>query len=449
MRAPLKVAVVDDEADLRAALCETLTLEDLETIDFAGVTDALKVINTDFPGIVITDLRMPERDGRALFDHLAKLDPELPVIILSGHGDMETAVDLVRRGAYDFLAKPFDVNALLISVRRALEKRALVLENRTLRDVRAVRGESAFLGDSEAAKQVRATLDQLAQADIDVLIEGEIGTGKTLAAGWLHRHSARARRPLVAVDCAALPPDHADSILFGHVSGAHAGAASPRSGQVVLANGGTLFLDNIDRLDMRLQTGLLRVIDQGNVIPVGGTQPMATQFRAVAATSVNLDQLAGYGNFSAALFFRLAGFRLSLPPLRARRDDVYPMFRAFLAEEAAQLDRDLPVVTAEIWRWLGEHDWPGNTRELRNFARTVVLGLPLNMQRADAAPVEDAGLRDAVARFEAETIRATLIRASGDAAEAIAALKLPRKTFYDKLTRYKIDISAYREGRRQ
>lgn len=446
----MKVAVVDDEADLRAALCETLALEALETVDFANVADALKVIDADFPGIVITDLRMPERDGRALFDHLAKLDPELPVIILSGHGDMETALDLVRRGAYDFLAKPFDVNALLMSVRRALEKRALVLENRALRDVRTVRGESAFLGESKAAKQVRATLEQLAGADIDVLIEGEIGTGKTLAAGWLHRHSARARRPLVTVDCAALPSEYADSILFGHVSGAHVGATGPRSGQVVLANGGTLFLDNIDRLDMRLQTGLLRVIDQGNVIPVGSTQPMATQFRTVAATSVNLDQLAGHGNFSAALFFRVAGFRLSLPPLRARRDDVYPMFRAFLAEEAAQLDRDLPVVTAEIWRWLGEHGWPGNTRELRNFARTVVLGLPLTMQRADApSSPEDRGLRNAVAHFEAETIRAALSRAEGDAAAAMAALKLPRKTFYDKLTRYRIDIASYRERRRR
>ncbi len=446
----MKVAVVDDEADVRTALCETLALEGLETVNFASVADALKVVDADFPGIVITDLRMPERDGRALFDHLSKLDPELPVIILSGHGDMKTALDLVRRGAYDFLAKPFDVNALLMSVRRALEKRALVIENRALRDVRTVRGESAFLGDSKAAKQVRATLEQLAGADIDVLIEGEIGTGKTLAAGWLHRHSARARRPLVTVDCAALAPDRADSILFGHASGAHAGAAGPRSGQVVLANGGTLFLDNIDRLDMRLQTGLLRVIDQCNVIPVGGTQPMATQFRTVAATSVNLDQLAGYGNFSAALFFRVAGFRLSLPPLRARRDDVYPMFRAFLAEEAAQLDRDLPVMTTEIWRWLGEHCWPGNTRELRNFARTVVLGLPLTMQRADAlSSPEDRGLRDAVAHFEAETIRAALSRAEGDAAAAIAALKLPRKTFYDKLTRYRIDISSYREGRRR
>lgn len=443
---PNLVAIVDDEAEVRAALRQLLEIEGLIPLEFSGGEQALAQIDADFAGVVIADLRMPGMDGGGLFNRLARLDPELPVIMISGHGDIAIAVDLVRHGAYDFLSKPFDADHLLATVRRALDKRALALENRALRQPQLVAGAGALLGESREMDQFRLTVDQLVQADIDVLITGESGTGKSLAASILHRRSPRARKAMITVDCRALPGEQAESLLFGHVSGAFPGAQFPRTGQLLLADAGTLLLDHVEGLPSPLQTRLQQALEQGAIMPVGGNQAQSSRFRALSATSADIDGMARDGTFLPSLFFRLGGYRLSIPSLRERGDDSVILFRAFLIEEGAKLGRDPPALTPAIWRRLKDHDWPGNVRELRSFAANVALGLG-ESGTAPAEPPPTGGLKSALARFESDTIRAALKRNNGDVAATTAELDLPRKTFYDKLNRRDIDPSEYRRTR--
>lgn len=442
------VAIVDDEPDIRMAVRQMLELENLQVIEFSGAEAALGRIDADFAGVVIADLRMPGLDGSALFNRLARLDPELPVIMISGHADIATAVDLVRRGAYDFLSKPFDGDALVASVRRALEKRTLVLENRRLRDQPAAFASDVLLGESPEIEALRQTLTQLAHGDVDVLITGESGTGKSLIAETLHRRSPRARKAMVTVDCGALSGELAESLLFGHVSGAFAGAQFPRSGQLQLADGSTLFLDRVEALPPTLQARLQQALEKGVILPMGASQGQSSQFRTISATSGDLDAMIDDGRFDRSLSFRLGGFRLLVPPLRARRGDAVILFRAFLAEAADTLKRAPPVISPSIWRRLQDHDWPGNVRELRSFATNVALGVGETLDAPKTSGFgDDTGLKEATAAFEADMIRATLDRQGGDIAATLAVLQLPRKTFYDKLARHGIDPNDYRSGR--
>ncbi len=446
---PIRIAIVDDEADVRRALRELLELEQFAPIEFADADQALQQINADFPGIVITDLRMPGIDGTGLFNRLTRLDPELPVIVISGHGDIATAVDLVRRGAYDFLAKPFDAERLIATVRRALDKRALALENRALRQSRAASDSGKLLGESREIEQLRLTIDQLVQADIDVMIAGESGTGKSLVADILHRRSPRVRKPMVTLDCRALPETQAESLLFGHVSGAFPGAQFPRTGQLQFANAGTLFLDHVDGLPDALQRRVQQALEEGTATPVGSNQSQAARFRCLSATSADLGARSRDGTFLASLYFKLGVFRIALPPLRDRRDDAVFLFRGFLLEEAERLKRDPPVLSAAVWRHLKDHDWPGNVRELRGYAARVVLGLGEAGTAASAGAVRSGAdtLKDAVARFERDAICAALERNRGDVGATTTELGLPRKTFYDKLAKHGIEPAAYRDAR--
>jgi two-component system, NtrC family, C4-dicarboxylate transport response regulator DctD len=443
------VAIVDDEADIRSALRQLLELEQLHPIEFADAESALTQIDATFPGIVVADLRMPGLDGSGLFNRLVRCDPELPVIMISGHGDIATAVDLVQRGAYDFLSKPFEPTALIATVRRALEKRALVLENRSLRAQPAASASGTMLGESPEIEQVRQTMRQLAQADIDVLITGESGVGKSLIASTLHRRSPRARKALITIDCDALPGEQGESLLFGHVSGAFAGAQFPRSGQLLLADGGTLFLDHVDGLPPMLQARIQQTLEKRAVLPVGGNQTQASSFRTISATAADLDSMMEGGEFDRSLYFRLSAYTLKVPPLRARRGDVVILFRAFLAEAAAELKRDPPILSPSVWNRLQNYEWPGNVRELRNFAANVALGLgDSDVARRPVVQREDQPtLKEAIAAFEADIIRNMLDRNGGDIAATVEALQLPRKTFYDKLARHAINPNDYRANR--
>ncbi len=419
------IAIVDDEADMRAALRQMFEIENLKVIEFADAQSALALIDASFGGIVVSDLRMPGMDGGALFNRLRQIDPELPVIMMSGHGDVATAVDLVKRGAYDFLSKPFDGSALIAAVRRALEKRMLVLENRQLRNMPTSRDKEIILGESPQIEQFRETLGQLATADIDVLITGESGTGKSLAAETLHRRSARGRRAMINVDCGALQGEQAESMLFGHVSGAFAGAQFPRAGQILRADGSTLFLDHVDALAPELQTRLLQALEDQAVLSMGANQSQPCNFRSVSSSSADLDRQMETEKFGRSLYFRLAGYRLELPPLRARTGDAQLLFRIFLAEASAELNRDPPQLSSAIWRKLNDHDWPGNIRELRSFAASVAIGLDATPTPvASVQSAEAGGLKEMVATFEADIIRNTLIRNCGNIADSLASLGL-------------------------
>ena len=436
-----RVALVEDDDAFREALAERLELADLAVSRHSTAEAALKAVDAGFEGVVVTDLRMPGMDGRQLARHLGELDPDLPVIMITGHGDIGEAVEAMKRGAYDFLPKPFAPERLIETVRRALEKRALVLDNRRLAAL-AADGDWAIplSGDSAAVSALRAAITQLAEARVDVLIEGETGAGKEAVARAIHNASRRRLRPFIPVACAALPESDAKGQLFGHEAGAFPGAIRRRDGQIAQSDQGSLFLDEIDQASQAVQLMLLRVLEEREVLPLGATEPQALDLRVMAATKADPVAAVSRGELREDLYYRLNVVRLRTPPLRERRDDIPMLFARFMGRAADRLGRDMPPIDHAVRRKLLEHDWPGNLRELSNFANQVVVGL--GPEAAD--PAQAGRLADKVARYEAELIREALDAADGDIPRVLRSLGLPRKTLYDKLARHGIRAADYR-----
>lgn len=437
------VAFVDDDADLRRANGRSLELAGHEVHLFDSAAAALKAIGADFPGVVVSDLRMPGMDGLQLFRALRDADPELPVILITGHGDVATAVAAIRDGAYDFITKPYPPDALLRSIARGLEQRRLCLENRRLRrEAERAAASSVLIGQSPAIEQLRRTIDQLGDTEVDILIEGETGTGKTLASTLIHRTSRRRGRPLSTVDCGALPVAVIDSELFGHVAGAFPGALHSRTGRIEAAEFGTLFLDEVDALPLTVQPKLLRAIEDRIITPIGSDKPRSIDVRIIAASTANLRVAAAEGRFMSALLYRLNGVVLRLPPLRERREDVPLLFDHFLRDAARRFGRETPAIAPDHRAMLAEHDWPGNVRELIHYAERIVLGVEESAVEREAG---NLSLAERVGRFEAAQLRQALADHEGHVGAAVEALKLPRKTFYDKLKRHGIDPAAWRQ----
>ncbi|MBW6527779.1 sigma-54 dependent transcriptional regulator [Sphingomonas sp. RHCKR7] len=428
---PLRVVLIDDDEGLRTALADSFTIAGIEVEPHGDARAALAQLDADFRGIVVSDIRMPRMDGHALFEAVGARDPELPVILMTGHGDIAMAVAALKQGAFDFIAKPFAADHLIASARRALEMRRLVLENRRLR-VAAAEAETHYplIGDTPAMVRLRETIRQLADVDVDVLVEGETGTGKELVALLLHRWSHRRARQFVAVDCAALPDAVADEALFG---------SRAQPGRVADADRGTLFLDEIDSMSPALQGKLLRVVEERE-LPQPGGAPRVVNLRVVAAAKTDLGAAVAEGRFRADLLYRLETVRLRIPPLRERRADVPLLFAYFLGEAAERFGRERPNIDPAVEARLVADDWTGNVRELRNYATRVVLGV------AEGTPsaADQLPLAERVDRFEAATIRAALDRVRGDVAAAAAELQLPRRSLYDRLQRHGIEPAAFR-----
>jgi two-component system C4-dicarboxylate transport response regulator DctD len=444
-----RVVFVDDSADVRAANAQSLTLAGLEPVAVASAEEALEIVGDRFEGVVVSDIRMPGMDGLTLFRRLHDLDPALPVILITGHADVATAVAAVQRGAYDFLSKPFPVDELIASVQRALETRGLVLENRELRRRSAEFARSGpLLGASQSVERLRRAIAQIATVSVDVLIQGETGTGKGVVASMLHSQSGRGRRPMVTIDCGALPESLVESELFGHVGGAFAGAQHLRVGRLEQADRSTLFLDEIDTMRDVVQHKLHRVLEAREVTPLGTNVPRSIDIRVIAASKLDLAQASRAGAFSPSLYYRLSGVTLSLPPLRERREDIPLLFQNFLTRAGQRLGREPPSISPRVWRQLHEHDWPGNVRELANFAEHVALGLDSAEFDAQAAPTTGSqGLKHRVGQYEAALIESALTLAQGDVQKALEQLELPRKTFYDKVARHKIDLGRFKPAR--
>ena len=436
------VALIEDDDAFREAVAEQLELEGLAVSAYRSADAALKKLDADFPGVVVTDLRMPGMDGRQLTDRLRAVDPDLPVIMMTGHGDIAEAVDAMKRGAYDFLPKPFEPDRLMHSLRRALEKRALVLDNRRL-VARAPETDwpLPLTGESRAAEVLRQAISQLAEARLDVLIEGETGSGKEAVARAIHAGGRGRAQPFVAVTCGALSESGAESQLMGHEAGAFPGAVRRRAGQIEQSDQGSLFLDEVDLAPPSVQVMLLRVLEEREILPMGAVEPRALDLRILASTKADLDQAVSGGALRADLFYRLNVVRLRVPPLRERREDAPFLFAQFLERACDRLGREPPPLDQAMRRRLLEHDWPGNLRELSNFAQQVAMG----WTETGAAPVdEDQSLADRVRTYEAELIRECLRTRHGDVRDAARALKIPRKTLYDKLTKYGVDPSRFR-----
>jgi len=444
--APRRVIFVDDDADLLAANVQSLELAGYDVAPFASGAKALAALDPDFPGVLVTDIRMPQMDGRRLFQRVRSIDPEIPVIFITGHADVTQAVEALQQGAYDFVVKPFAKERLRESLDRALEKRRLIMDNRRLREV-ANEAQSGWpmIGQSPAMVALRRKLRLVAEADVDTLIEGETGAGKELAAHALHAWGPRRTRPFVVVNCGALPASMVESELFGHDLGAFPGAVRQRIGRIEYANRGVLFLDEIECMPHETQVKLLRFLEEREIVPLGSNEVRTVDVRVVAATKLNLSDPASTAQVRPDLFHRLNVARVHVPPLRERRADIPLLFAHFAARAADRAGVEPPPMSDAIRRALADHPWPGNIRELAHFAERFALGLD---DELDSRPAVTAhGLRDRVDRYECDLIREALVAASGDVQTALESLSLPRKTFYDKVRRYGIDLDSFRRAK--
>ena len=437
------VIVVEDDPAVRRGAEQALKLAGFSVRGFESAEEATPLLRPEFRGVVVSDVKLPGKDGIALLRESVAADREIPVILITGHGDVSMAVDAMRSGAYDFIEKPFRSDELVEVVRRALEKRRLILDNRQLRR-RLLRQEGALLvGDSPVIARVRHLIHQLGPTEAPVLINGETGTGKEVAARALHFASER-RGEFVAVNCGALPESVFESEIFGHEAGAFTGATRRRIGKVEHAQGGTLFLDEIETMPLALQVKLLRVLQERKVERLGGNELIPVDCRIVAATKADLKQLSESGRFRGDLYYRLNVAMIDLPPLRARREDVPRLVAHFLEDAGRRYLKEPPVVPADqLSRWTAT-DWPGNVRELRNAVERYVLGIPDELGAADIAA--DASLSSRVDCFERSLIAEELRRQQGNVARTAEALGLPKKTLYDKLHRHGLLPEEFRES---
>jgi len=439
----LTVLFVDDDRQLRDANGQSFEIAGIpvETLDDAEA--ALARIGPDFAGVIVSDIRMPRVDGLQLLARVRAIDADIPVILITGHGDVPMAVKALHDGAFDFIAKPFAADHLIASARRAIETRQLVLDNRRLRDAARLADQShPLVGDSVGMRQLRNAIAEVAKTDYDVLVEGETGTGKELVALFLHRWGPRRNRPFVAVNCGALEPAAAESELFGIDEAARPAHAPRRPGRIIGADRGTLFFDEIDSMTQAVQVKLLRVLEEREVEPIGASHPRSIDVRFVAATKRDLSAEVAEGRFRADLFYRLNVIRLRVPPLRERRDDIPLLFAHFLSQAAEQAGQSPPSLTDAVRRHLIDHDWPGNVRELRNFAFRTALGLGGNTE--PSSHITSDTLPERIARFEARILRDALAASLGDVPNAARSLGIPRKTLYDKLARHNIEPISFR-----
>ncbi|MBB3104887.1 sigma-54-dependent transcriptional regulator [Azomonas macrocytogenes] len=439
-----RVIVIDDEASIREAIQQWLQLSGF-TVDLCTrAEDCLPMLRPDFPGVILSDVRMPGLDGLALLEHLQALDHDLPVILLTGHGDVAMAVEAMRQGAYDFLEKPFSPEALLGSLGRALEKRRLVLENRRLQQRSDCRSELAarLLGLSRSMENLRRQVLELADTPVNVLLRGETGSGKEMLARCLHDFGSRHDQPFVALNCAAIPDTLFEAELFGHESGAFTGAQGKRIGKLEHADRGSLFLDEIESMPLVQQAKLLRVLQEQRLERLGSNRSIAVDLRIIAATKPDLLDEARAGRFREDLAYRLNVAELHIPPLRERREDIPLLFEHFTRSATERLGREpRPLGGAQLARLLA-HDWPGNVRELANAAERHVLGLTSGAATIDGEPQSLAARMEA---YEAQCLRAALARHKGEIKAVLEELQLPRRTLNEKMQRHGLARSEFLE----
>ena len=436
------VLFVDDEEPLRHAVQQGLELCGHKVTCFATARRAEARLGRNLYGVLVTDIKMPDMDGLALLRRALEIDPALPVVLVTGHGDVPLAVEAMRAGAYDFIEKPFDTSHLASVVARALDKRRLVLENRALRqELETGSGlEARLVGRSPAMERLRGQVRALADTDADVLLVGETGSGKEVVARALHDCGARAAGPFVAINCGAVPADIIESELFGHVAGAFTGAQKPRTGKLEFADGGTVLLDEIESMPPDLQVKLLRAIETRSIERLGSNTPVPLDLRFVAASKADLAAACKAGRFREDLYYRLNVVSLTIPTLRERREDIPLLFNHLAREARTRYRREIPELDGGLLSALMAHDWPGNVRELRNAADRFVLGMGDVVPGGDSSGSTDGAgqgpLSERIDAVEKSILMAELRRHGGSLKATYEALGLSRKTLYDKLQRH-------------
>ncbi len=370
-----KILIIEDEASIRRVLNKILSEEnDTYQVEEAedGVQGLEKIKNTDYD-LVLCDIKMPKMDGEELLEAVKKIKPEIPMVMISGHGDMETAINTMRLGAFDYISKPPDLNRLLNTVRNALDKKQLVVENKILK--KKVSKNYEMIGNSEPINHIKQMIEKVAQTDARVLITGPNGTGKELVAHQLHEKSDRANAPIIEVNCAAIPSELIESELFGHVKGAFTSAVKDRAGKFEAADGGTIFLDEIGDMSLAAQAKVLRALQENLIQRVGADKDIKVNVRVIAATNKDLKKEIEEGRFREDLYHRLAVILIKVPALNDRRDDIPLLIEHFAAKIAEEQGNATKIFSKDAIKLLQEYDWTGNIRELRNVVeRLIILG---------------------------------------------------------------------------
>ena len=459
----IKILVVDDEAEIRSLLAAVLQSKGYEVVTAEDGAAALQAVPRERPAVILMDLSMPRMNGMDALPEIKRLDAEVPVIICTAHADLATAVRAMKLGAYDYLTKPFDVELLILTLERAVERHRLHSRIEELKRQGQGTSLAERMGGSPAIAQVIQQVGQVAESNFTVLVQGETGTGKELVARAIHLQSPRRPAQFVAVDCGAIPETLVESELFGHERGAFTGAQARREGHFQLAKGGTLFLDEIGNVPLATQAKLLRALEQREVNPLGAARAVTVDARIIAATNSELEESVKAGRFRADLYYRLSEFTIALPPLRSRREDIMHLSQRFLDEVSMELRRPVRRISDDAMQVLLRHDWPGNVRELRNVVRKAALlatdvvtpeHIPTlsasapAASRAAAEPVgEDLSLREvaelAAVQAEREVIRHALESTKGNKSQAARLLRTDYTTLHAKMKRYGISARDF------
>ncbi|MDH4442734.1 MAG: sigma-54 dependent transcriptional regulator [Rhizobium sp.] len=435
------VFLVDDEEELRLSTRQALELHGLEVRTFASAEDVLPHVGFGFGGVVISDIRMPGMDGMTLLHRIRELDHEIPVILVTGHGEVQLAVKAMREGAYDFIEKPFTAQAVAGIIRHALDRRSLVLENRRLKAVAGKRDdlETRMPGRTAVMVDLRYRMRAIGATEADTLIIGETGAGKEVVARGLHDISARAKGPFIAINCASLPETLIESELFGHEAGAFPGALRARYGKFEHGRGGTILLDEIGSMPVDLQAKFLRVLQERTITRLGSNESVPLDVRFIATSKVDLVAEVAAGRFRADLFYRLNVVTIRVPSLAQRRADIPLLFLHLVREACARYGRDDIKVAPDVISEIGERDWPGNVRELRNAADRLALGLDTGLDSTASLTETSPRLADKVAAYEKQLI-ANAITAHGGALKPVyEQLGISRKTLYEKMQKHGLD----------
>jgi two-component system nitrogen regulation response regulator NtrX len=453
MAKPL-ILVTDDEKSIRNTLREVLEYEDYEVAEAKDGPSALDSIQKRCPDLMLLDIKMPGLDGLEVLDALAERKVEFPIIMLSGNGTIEVAVEAIHKGAYDFLEKPPDLNRLLVSVRNALDRQQLVRENKAIRD--RLPQVPPIIGESQAIQGIKATIDKVAPTEARVLITGENGTGKELVARWIHEKSNRSSGPFVEVNCAAIPKDLLESELFGHEKGAFTGATHQRMGKFEQAHGGTLFLDEIGDMALDAQAKVLRALQEAIIHRVGGTEGIPVDVRILAATNKDLQEEIDEGQFREDLYHRLNVIPIHVPPLRERKEDVPLLAKAFLEQLAEeQIHFEGKEFTDDALKFLKDQSWSGNVRELHNIIERVgILSnestittrviSPMVQSRKNAESVEAlasdiSDFQDFKEAAERQFLVYHLEKNNWNISQTAESIGMQRSHLYTKMNKYEIE----------
>lgn len=437
------VLLIDDEEEMRRSSAQALELFDLTVETFSSAEPVLELVGYAFDGVVVSDIRMPGMDGMTLLQRIREVDPEVPVILVTGHADVQLAVSAMRAGVYDFIEKPFAAQHLEAVIRRAMDRRSLVLENRRLRAVAGKRDdiEARLPGRTQVMVDLRYRLRAIGATDADTLIIGDTGVGKEVVARALHDISSRASRPFIAINCAALPENLIESELFGHEPGAFPGALRPRYGKFEHGRGGTILLDEIGSMPFDLQAKFLRVLQERVITRLGSNEQIPLDVRFIATSKVDLEAEVAAGRFRADLFYRLNVATLRVPSLAQRQADIPLLFLQLVREAAARYSRNDIDVPPDLITDIATRGWLGNVRELRNAADRLVLGLP-QAPEDDSSETGPQRLADRVASYERGLIASALAAHGGSLKPVYEQLGVSRKTLYEKMQKYGLDKYA-------